>query len=257
MALLRRAADLISERSNELAALMTMEVGKNRMEALGDVEETADLIYYYCDQMEDNDGFARKMGQLSANEHTRSVLRPYGVWVVISPFNFPMALAGGPGRRALVAGNTVVFKPAPQGSVHRLRLSECLRDAGLPDGVFNFSPGGRRGGRAADRGTRAWTASPSPAVRVGMKIYRTFAAGRIPTLHRARWAARTRPSSRATPTSNAPPPASSARPSALQGQKCSANSRVYVEGPVQGVHAAPGRPGRASYVVGDPTDREN
>ncbi|MET0478644.1 MAG: aldehyde dehydrogenase family protein, partial [Actinomycetota bacterium] len=94
--LLRRAADLISERSNELAALMAMEVGKNRLEALGDVEESADLIRYYCQQLEDNDGFAHKMGQLSANEHTRSVLKPYGVWAVISPFNFPMALAAGP-----------------------------------------------------------------------------------------------------------------------------------------------------------------
>jgi 1-pyrroline-5-carboxylate dehydrogenase len=63
--LLRRAAELISERSNELAALTTMEVGKNRLEALGDVEEAADLIRYYCQQVEDNDGFDRKMGQLS------------------------------------------------------------------------------------------------------------------------------------------------------------------------------------------------
>ena len=62
VALLRRAADLISERSNELAALMAMEVGKNRLEALGDVEESADLIRYYCQQLEDNDGFANKMG---------------------------------------------------------------------------------------------------------------------------------------------------------------------------------------------------
>src|SRR5918999_202340 len=116
VALLRRAADLISERSNELAALMTMEVGKNRLEALGDVEESADLIRYYCQQLEDNDGFARRMGQLSENEHTRSVLKPYGVWAVISPFNFPMALAAGPAGGALVAGNTVVLKPSPQGS---------------------------------------------------------------------------------------------------------------------------------------------
>ncbi len=116
VAVLRRAADLISERSNELAALMSMEVGKNRLEALGDVEEAADLIRYYCDQVQDNDGFDHKMSQLFDNEHTRSVLRPYGVWAVISPFNFPMALAAGPSGAALVAGNTVLLKPSPQGS---------------------------------------------------------------------------------------------------------------------------------------------
>src|SRR5690606_6704886 len=89
MALLRRAADLISDRSNELAALMTMEVGKNRLEALGDVEESADLIRYYCDQFEAADGFDRPMATIAARESTRSVLLPHGVWGVISPFNFP------------------------------------------------------------------------------------------------------------------------------------------------------------------------
>src|SRR6266581_5360384 len=115
VAVLRRAADLISDRSNELAALMSLEVGKNRLEALGDVEEAADLIRYYCDQVEANDGFDHKMGQLFPNEHTRSVLKPHGVWAVISPFNFPMALAAGPSGAALVAGTTVLFKPSPQG----------------------------------------------------------------------------------------------------------------------------------------------
>ena len=67
------AADLISERSNELAALMSMEVGKNRLEALGDVEESADLIRYYCTQIEANDGFSRPMDRLSEHETTRSV----------------------------------------------------------------------------------------------------------------------------------------------------------------------------------------
>ena len=65
VAVLRAAADLISERSNELAALMSLEVGKNRLEALGDVEEAADLIRYYCQQVEDSDGFTAPMGTLN------------------------------------------------------------------------------------------------------------------------------------------------------------------------------------------------
>src|SRR6266568_7426658 len=145
------AADLISDRSNELAALMSLEVGKNRLEALGDVEEAADLIRYYCDQVQANDGFDHKMSQLFEYEHTRSVLRPYGVWAVISPFNFPMALAAGPSGAALVAGNTVLFKPSPQGSFTGVKLYECLRDAGVPAGAFHFLPGGDEVGAAIVR----------------------------------------------------------------------------------------------------------
>jgi 1-pyrroline-5-carboxylate dehydrogenase len=101
--IMRRAADLISEHQFEYAALMSFEVGKNRLEALGDVEEAADLLRYYSDEMERNDGFVKPMGSLSPTEHTRSVLKPHGVWAVISPFNFPMALAGGPAAGAMIA----------------------------------------------------------------------------------------------------------------------------------------------------------
>src|SRR6266516_2848956 len=76
------------------------------------LRRAADLIRYCCDRVQANDGFDHKMSQLFSNEHTRSVLRPYGVWAVISPFNFPMALAAGPSGAALVAGNTVLFKPS-------------------------------------------------------------------------------------------------------------------------------------------------
>ncbi|MDP9244747.1 MAG: aldehyde dehydrogenase family protein, partial [Chloroflexota bacterium] len=135
--IMRRAAEMISERQFEYAALMTLEVGKNRLESLGDVEETADLLRYYSDEMERNDGFVRPMGSLSDAEHTRSVLKPHGVWAVISPFNFPMALAGGPAAGALIAGNTVVLKPSSDAPLMGWKFGEALRDAGLPDGVFN------------------------------------------------------------------------------------------------------------------------
>jgi 1-pyrroline-5-carboxylate dehydrogenase len=70
VALLRKAADLISERLFEMGAVMSLEVGKNRLEALGDVEETADLIRYYCDQMEENEGFSFVLNSESARHHT-------------------------------------------------------------------------------------------------------------------------------------------------------------------------------------------
>src|SRR5207249_3140931 len=92
VALLKKVADGIRARRWELSALMGYEAGKNRLECVGDVEESADLIEYYCDQMEAHDGFATRLGSLGPNEENSSVLRPYGVWAVISPFNFPLAL---------------------------------------------------------------------------------------------------------------------------------------------------------------------
>ena len=137
--MLRRVADLISERQMEYAALMAIEVGKSRLEALGEVEESADLIRYYADVYERNDGYDHEMDNLGDPAvHTRSVLRPFGVFAVISPFNFPMALAAGPSSGALMAGNTVVFKPASASAMSGVLLAEAYRDAGLPDGVLNF-----------------------------------------------------------------------------------------------------------------------
>src|SRR5439155_13343986 len=108
----------------------------------GKVEESADLMSYYGDQVEHNQGFVKPMNTLGPGEDNRSVLRPYGVWAVISPFNFPMALAAGPSGGALVAGNTVVFKPASDTAYMGLRLAEIMNEAGIPKGVFNFVTGG-------------------------------------------------------------------------------------------------------------------
>jgi 1-pyrroline-5-carboxylate dehydrogenase len=115
IALVRKAADLIDERVFTIGAVISLEVGKNRMEAIADIAEAADLMRYACDQMEANEGFVTKMGEDPLVGYTSvnySILKPYGVWLVISPFNFPGALTAGPVGAALVAGNTVVYKPA-------------------------------------------------------------------------------------------------------------------------------------------------
>ena len=164
LAILRRAADLISERQFDYAALMALEVGKNRLEALGDVEETADLLRYYGDEFEKADGFVKPLGSLSPIERTRSVLRPYGVFGVISPFNFPMALAGGPAGGAMIAGNTVVLKPSSDAPLLGWKFGEALRDAGPPG--RRLQPGhrpGRDGRRRAAGEPRRSTAWSSPA----------------------------------------------------------------------------------------------
>src|SRR3989304_2258076 len=82
------------------------------------------------------------MGRSVKNEPARSILRPYGVWAVISPFNFPLAIATGMTAGALVTGNTVVLKPASDTPFVALRLYEILREAGLPPGVLNYVTGG-------------------------------------------------------------------------------------------------------------------
>jgi 1-pyrroline-5-carboxylate dehydrogenase len=134
--LIRKAADLISERRMEISAIMCLETGKNRLESLGDVEESADLFRYYAGQLESSNGFLHPLAKLSPNEDTRSVLRPYGVFAVISPFNFPLALSAGMSGAALLGGNSVVLKPSSETPWCAHKLYECLRDAGLPDGVF-------------------------------------------------------------------------------------------------------------------------
>jgi 1-pyrroline-5-carboxylate dehydrogenase len=116
---------------------MSLEVGKSRLEAMGDAEESADLIDYYCRQVEDADGFVRPMARITPVERNTDVLRPYGVFACIAPFNFPLALSAGMSSAALVAGNAVVYKPAEDTPWTGLKLYEVYRDAGLPDGVFN------------------------------------------------------------------------------------------------------------------------
>ncbi len=137
--LLTKAAELMSERQFDLAASLVMETGKNRFEAIAEVSEAIDLILYYARQMQQHNGFEIVMG--SETEHAKSVLKPYGVWAVIAPFNFPLALGAGMAAAALLAGNTVVFKPASDTPLAGIALFEALLDAKVPDGVFNLLTG--------------------------------------------------------------------------------------------------------------------
>ncbi len=253
--LLRKAADLISERRSELSALMAIEVGKNRLEALGDVEETADLIRYYCHEMERNDGFAKPMGQLSEAEKTRDVMRPYGVWGVISPFNFPMALAGGPSGAALVAGNTVVLKPSGQGYFTGLKLGETLLDAGVPPGAFQVLPGkGSVVGAALVEDARLGGITFTGSYEVGMGIYRSFTqdyprpvicemGGKNPAI--------------VTAKADLEKAAEGIMRSAFGfgGQKCSAASRAYVEASVRDDLISLLLEKTAAIEIGDPLER--
>ena len=234
--LLRKAADLMDERLFEIGAVVSMEVGKNRMEAIGDVTETADLIRYACEQMETNQGYIKLMGRDPIPDFkvtNTSVLRPYGVWLVISPFNFPGALTGGPLGSALVAGNTVVFKPSTDTPWTSRKIAECLRDAGLPAGVFNYVTGpGRTLGQTLVDSPEVDGITFTGSFDVGMKIFRDFnRRGYIkPTILELGGKNPAIVSRIADIEEAAVGIVRSAF--GLQGQKCSACSRIFVEKPV-------------------------
>jgi 1-pyrroline-5-carboxylate dehydrogenase len=258
--LLRKAASLIDDRLFDLGAAMALEVGKNRMEALGDVAETADLIRYACDQMEANHGFIKLLGKDPLPNHdstNTSVLRPYGVWLVVSPFNFPFALTGGPAGAALVAGNTVVMKPATDTPFIVRLLADCFHDAGLPAGVMNFVTGpGRTLGQALVENPEVDGVTFTGSYDVGMKMFRDYAkeryirplilelGGKNPVI--------------ITRNANLEDAALGVLRSAfgLQGQKCSAASRIYVQEEVYPQFTARLKELTEKLVIGDPTERQ-
>jgi 1-pyrroline-5-carboxylate dehydrogenase len=257
LAIMRRAAEIISANQFENAALMSLEVGKNRLEALGDVEETADLLRYYSDEFEKADGFVKPMGSLSAAEKTRSVLRPYGVFAVISPFNFPMALAGGPAAGAMIAGNTVVLKPSSDAPLLGWKFGQAMREAGLPDGVFNLVTGpGETVGAELEENPDIDGMVFTGSYAVGMKLQRGFTrdyprpiitemGGKNPAI--------------VTANADVDEAAEGAMRSAFgfDGQKCSALSRVYVERSVARDFLDRLVEKAKTITVGDPTDRAN
>src|SRR5207237_9180625 len=94
---------------------MTYEVANSRYEAIAEDNKAVDFLNYYARLMEENEGYVRPMERIVPGEDSKSVLRPYGAWAVISPFNFPLSLAATRIAGALIAGNTVGLKPLSGG----------------------------------------------------------------------------------------------------------------------------------------------
>ncbi len=116
------------------------------------------------------------MLRFSDREVTTDVMRPYGVWAVIAPFNYPSALVAGPAGAALVAGNAVIIKPSVIGSLSGHLVFDALVEAGVPRGAVNLLTGGASTGEELVRhpGVDGVTFTGSSAV--GMSIIRTFAS---------------------------------------------------------------------------------
>ncbi len=136
--ILRRAADLLEARRHELNAWMVFEAGKPLPQADVEVSEAADFCRYYAAEMERLDP---EVVYDVAGESDRYFYRPKGIVLVISPWNFPLAIPTGMTVAALVTGNCVLLKPAAVTSVIAAKLSDILVESGIPKGVFQYVPG--------------------------------------------------------------------------------------------------------------------
>lgn len=251
--LMLRAADLMEEEIFDLAALMSLEVGKNRLEALGDVAETVEFLRYYSRQITEHDGFVTPLSSLSDNETNVSVLRPWGTWAVISPFNFPLALSGGPSTGALITGNTVVLKPSNTGALMALEFYRVMRKAGLPEGALHVLTGDDDAGDllAHHEGVDGLTFTGSHPV--GMYLYRTVNEKR-PKPVAAEMGGKNPAIVSATADLDVAAEGILRGAFGLSGQKCSATSRVYVERPVYDEFISKLVSATEDLTVGNPVD---
>lgn len=134
-----KVAAIIRRRKAEVTAWLIMEVGKNWIEADADVAEAIDFCEYYARQ-------ALELSHEQAptplpGERNSFTYIPLGVGLVISPWNFPFAILLGMTTAAIVAGNTVIIKPANTAAVIGAKVFELLQEANLPAGVVNYLPG--------------------------------------------------------------------------------------------------------------------
>jgi 1-pyrroline-5-carboxylate dehydrogenase len=257
--LMRRVAKILEERVYEIAAALTLEVGKNRLEALGEAQECVDFFTVYADDFESHKGYEFELPNDPSTQfvsRNRSVMRPYGVWAVIAPFNFPIALAAGPVAAALVTGNTVVLKCATDTPWAGRLLADCIRDAGVPAGVFNYVNGaGSAVGEQMIRDPRTAGATFTGSVAVGRAIMQAMASGPYPRPYIAEMGGKN--PTIVTENADLDRAAAGIARSAygMGGQKCSALSRLYVHEKVAEPLLAKVEQEIDKIRIGDPTLR--
>ncbi len=251
-------AKLIDERKFDIAAAITLEVGKNRLEALAECWEAIDAVKYYTAVMRREKGYVIKMGQGGPGERNTDVLKPHGVWPVISPFNFPFMLANGMAMGALLTGNSVILKPTSEAPLTGLMLYRLFVDAGVSPDAVNYVTG--PGNNFEDE----FVSSPdvdgiafTGSREVGMRLFRRFhteqdypkpilleMGSKNPTIVTAK--ADIQKAVEGTVRAAY----------GYGGQKCSATSRVYVQREVRQKFLAALKDRAAKVSVGDPRERQ-
>jgi len=227
----RECADYFSTRKFFLAAIMTFENGKNRFEAMGDIDEAIDFMRFYAFQLEKNKGFCKHTAHPNPHEKTQTVMKPYGVWGIIAPFNFPSAIAIGMTTGALITGNTAVLKPASVAPLSSFYFANFLFSK-IPNGAINFVTGsGSSVGKTLIESKNVDGIAFTGSREVGMQGFREFTkittkpfisemGGKNPAI--------------VTKNADLDKAADGVMNAAFGfgGQKCSACSRVYVQNDV-------------------------
>ena len=270
-----RAADLFSQRKFEISAMLSIENGKSRYESVGEVDEAIDFLRYYSLDMIRNKGYVRRasleastakvkagfQGAPGREEKVTVAMRPYGVFGVIAPFNFPISISVGMSTGALITGNTVVFKPSSTDNMTMLsgiEIYKVFRDAGVPAGVFNYvtGPGSEVGDELAINpmvGGIAFTGSKSTGIGMLKKSYEAGLlkpfivemGGKNPVI--------------VSKYANLDYAVSGVASAAFGfcGQKCSATSRVYVHESVKEQFISKLLDKVRTFKVGNPLLKDN
>ena len=271
----KKAAAVFSKNKFNLAAILSYENGKSRYESVGEVDEAIDFMRYYAAELEANKGFSRRtslqggtakvsagfQGAPSAKSEKVTIrLRPFGVFGIIAPFNFPVSISVGMSAGAMIAGNTAVFKPSSSDSMTMfsgVKIYEYLKEAGVPPGVFNCitGPGSEIGDELVTNTRVAGIAfTGSRIVGTGMirKAYelglqKTFIVemgGKNPVI--------------ISKSANLDEAVSAVASAAFgfNGQKCSACSRVYVHESIKEQFVSKLIEKARSFKIGNPISKE-
>jgi 1-pyrroline-5-carboxylate dehydrogenase len=256
LVIFRRLVEIMDQRKYELGMACLLEVGKSRLEAIGEAEECVDMLRHYCDEMERHEGFVRPMHRAFPNEETLDVLRPQGVFAVISPFNFPTALSVNMLTGAILTGNCAVYKPSPMAGLTGALLNDAYLEAGVPPGVINLICGGEAVGRALVNDPRIAGVAFTGSHRVGMEIHRAFANGRYARPVIAEMGGKNPAYVAASADLDAAVTGVMRSAFGLQGQKCSACSKAYVANAVMESFLEKLVAATQKIVIGNPERKE-
>jgi 1-pyrroline-5-carboxylate dehydrogenase len=267
------AAEVFAKNKFKLAAVLSYENGKSRYESVGEVDEAIDFMRYYANELILNKGYVRKthlgastakvnagfQGAPSSEEKVVIAMKPYGVFGVIAPFNFPVSISTGMSVGAMITGNTVVFKPSSSDNMSMLTgfyIYKLLKEAGIPDGVFNFvtGPGSEVGDELATNDNVAGIVfTGSRSTGLGM-IAKNFAAGKQKVFVVEMGGKNPAIVSKYADLDDAVTGVASAA-FGYDGQKCSALSRVYVHESIKELFVSKLIDKIRTFKIGNPLDK--
>lgn len=167
--ILFKIGDVIKNKKQRLAELLTKEVGKTKIEAEGEVQEAIDMAYYMAG--EGRRMFGHTIPSELPNKWAMSVREPVGVVGAISAFNFPVAVPSWKILPSLILGNTVIWKPSPETSAIANEFVRCFEEGGLPSGVLNLILGDKEVGEILVKDPRVTHISFTGSTESGRKVY--------------------------------------------------------------------------------------